>query len=141
MLLFVIDVRPLAFGEPVYKECLGSAPEEDDGPVAFRSSLPWPGNPLFDDLTAKVGVDLALFGPCNRLTQGRIRNPFLPGEALKLSGFEDSHECAWINFIALGAIVQGLPPWSLFLARFWVYAIAKESEVQLAAESSHVKTR
>src|ERR1039458_10905674 len=64
-----------------------------------------------------------------------------PGEALKLSGFEDSHECAWINFIALGAIVQGLPPWSLFLARFWVYAIAKESEVQLAAESSHVKTR
>jgi hypothetical protein len=37
--LIVIDVRPLAFGEPVYEECPGSAPEKDDGPVAFRSSL------------------------------------------------------------------------------------------------------
>src|ERR1035437_721608 len=33
--LIVIDIRPLAFGEPVHEECLGSAPEEDDGPVAF----------------------------------------------------------------------------------------------------------
>jgi hypothetical protein len=81
--LIVIDVRPLAFGEPVHKECLGSAPEKDDGPVAFRSSLPWPGDPLFDDLTAKAGVDLALFGPSNSLTQDRIRNPFLPGKSVE----------------------------------------------------------
>src|ERR1035437_2905697 len=33
--LIVIDIRPLAFGEPVHEEFLGSAPEEDDGPVAF----------------------------------------------------------------------------------------------------------
>jgi hypothetical protein len=26
------------------------------------------GNPLFDDIAAKVGVDLALFGPSDRLT-------------------------------------------------------------------------
>jgi len=62
-----------------------------DGPVAFRSSLTRSGNPLFDDFTAKVGVDLALFGPSNRFTQGRIRNSFLPGKALKPSGFQDSH--------------------------------------------------
>jgi hypothetical protein len=89
--LIVIDVRPLAFGEPVHEECLGSAPEKDDGPVPFRSSLPWPGGPLFDDFTAKVGVDLALFGPSNSLTPDRIRNPFLFGKALKSPGFKDSH--------------------------------------------------
>jgi hypothetical protein len=59
----------------------GSAPEKDDGPVAFRSSLAWPGNPLFDDLTAKVGVDLAPLGPSNSVTQDRIRNPLPPGKA------------------------------------------------------------
>jgi len=73
--LIVIDVRSLAFGEPVHKECLGSAAEKDDGSVAFRPSLPWPGDPLFDDPTTKVGVNLALFGACDSLTQGRIRNP------------------------------------------------------------------
>jgi hypothetical protein len=49
------------------------------------------GDPLFDDLAAKVGIDLALFGPNHCLAQGRIRNPFLPGEALKPPGCEDSH--------------------------------------------------
>jgi hypothetical protein len=66
-------------------------PEQDNGPVAFRSSLPWPGDPLFDDPAAKVGVNLALFGPSNSLTQHRIHNPFPPGKALKPPGFEDSH--------------------------------------------------
>jgi hypothetical protein len=89
--LIVMDVRPLALGKPVHEECLGSAPEKDDGPVAFRFSLPGSGDPLFDDLTAKVGVDLALFGPSNSLAQGRIRNLFLRGKALKPPGFEDSH--------------------------------------------------
>jgi hypothetical protein len=89
--LIVINVRPPVFGEPVHEECLGSAPEKDDGPVALRSSLPWPGDPLFDDPTAKVGVNLIVFGPCNSLTQDRIRNPFLLDEALKPPGFEDSH--------------------------------------------------
>jgi hypothetical protein len=89
--LIVIDVRPLAFGEPVHEKCLGSAPEKDNGLVAFRSSLPWPGDPLFDDITAKVSVDLALLGPSNSLTQDRIRNPFLSGKALEPPGFEDSH--------------------------------------------------
>jgi hypothetical protein len=77
LLLIVIDVRPLALGEPVHEKCLGAATEQDDGPVAFRSSLARSGDPLFDDFTAKVGVDLALFGPSNRLMQVRIRNPFL----------------------------------------------------------------
>jgi hypothetical protein len=75
--LMVVDFCPLAFSEPVHKPCLGSAAKKDDGSVAFRSSLPWPGDPLFDDPTSKVGVNLALFGPYNSLTQGRIRNPFL----------------------------------------------------------------
>src|ERR1019366_3626156 len=34
--LIVIDVRPPAFGESVHEECLGFAPEKDDGTVAFR---------------------------------------------------------------------------------------------------------
>jgi hypothetical protein len=46
---------------------------------------------LLDDLTAKFGVYLALFGPNNSLTQGCIRNAFLPSKALKPPGFEDSH--------------------------------------------------
>jgi hypothetical protein len=89
--LVVIDVRTFALGESVNEECPGSSPEKDDGTVAPRSSLPWPGDPLFDDPTAEIGVDSAHFGPINRLTQSRIRNPFLLGKALKPPGFEDSH--------------------------------------------------
>jgi hypothetical protein len=63
---------------------------KDDGPVAFRFSLPWSGDPLLDDLTAKVGVDLAHLGTSSGPTQDRIRNPFSPGKALKPRGFEDS---------------------------------------------------
>ena len=63
VLLMVVNVRPLTFGEPIREECLLAATEPDDGPVAFRSSLSGPGDPLFDELAAKVGVDLAFFGP------------------------------------------------------------------------------
>jgi hypothetical protein len=87
--LIVIDVRPLALGEPIHEECPGSVPEENDSPVAFRFSLPWSGDPLFDDLTAEVGVDSALSGLSNGLAQHCIRNRFLPGKALKPPGFED----------------------------------------------------
>lgn len=62
-MLMVIDVRPPALGESLHEERFVSATEKDDGPVAFRSSLPWPGDPLFDDPGAKVRFDLALFGP------------------------------------------------------------------------------
>jgi hypothetical protein len=96
--LIVIDVRPLAFGEPVHKECPSSrersTAEKDDCPVTFRSSLSRLGDALFDDTATKVGVDLTFFGPSNSVTQDRIRNPFFPGEALKPPGFEDSHKCA-----------------------------------------------
>src|ERR1035437_8903114 len=94
--LIVIDVRPMALGEPVHEECVVSAPEEDDGPVSFRSTLPRPGDPLFDDPTTKVGVDLATFRPSNSLKQDRIRNPFLPGKALKPPGFVGSHSALFI---------------------------------------------
>jgi hypothetical protein len=87
--LTVIDVRPLAFRESIHEERLGTATEQDDGPVAFRSALSWPGDPLLDDLTAKVRVDLPVFGPGNSLPQGRISNSFPPGKALKPPGFED----------------------------------------------------
>src|ERR1022692_3440839 len=46
--LKVIDVRPLALGEPVHEECLGSAPEEDYCAVSFCSSRAWSGDPLCD---------------------------------------------------------------------------------------------
>ncbi len=93
LFLIVIDVRPLALGEPVHEECPGSAPEEDDGPLASRFSLPWSGDPLLDDPTAKVGVDLAPFGPTNRLAQNRIPYPLLHGKTSKPPGFEDLHSC------------------------------------------------
>jgi hypothetical protein len=80
----------VAFGEPVDEECPSAAPEKNYGPVALRSSLAWPGNPLFDDPTTKIGVDPAIFGPSNSLEQDRIRNPLLPGKALKPPGLEDS---------------------------------------------------
>ena len=88
--LIVVDVRPLALGEPLHERRLGTATEQDDGQVASRSPPTRSGDPLFNDFTAKVGVDLALFGPSNSLTQGCIRDPFLAGKALKPSGFEDS---------------------------------------------------
>jgi len=91
--LIVIDVRPLAFGEPVYEECLGSAPEKDDGTVAFRSSLPRPGNPLFDDLTAKVA---SIWPFSARATASRKTASGISGKALKPLGFEDS-QC-WAQF-------------------------------------------
>ena len=77
--LVVIDVRPLALGEPIYEGRFGTLPEEDDRPLAFRSSLPWSGDPLFDDFTTKISVDLALVGTIRSITRGRIRNSFLLG--------------------------------------------------------------
>jgi hypothetical protein len=70
----------------VHEECLGSAPEKDNGTKAFRPSLPWPSDPLFDNFTPKVSVDLAALG-----------NPFVPGEALKPLGLEDPHIRVWIS--------------------------------------------
>jgi hypothetical protein len=55
-----------------------------------------PGHPLFDDLTTEADIDLALFGSSNSLTQDRIRNPFLPGKALKPPGFVDPHSAPFI---------------------------------------------
>jgi hypothetical protein len=51
---------------------------------------------LFDDPTAKIGVDLTPFGPGDSLKQNRIRDPFLPGKALKPPGFVGSHGTRFI---------------------------------------------
>jgi hypothetical protein len=84
LFLVVIDIRPPALGEPVHEERPGSAAEENDRPVAPGSSLPRSGDSLFDDLAR------------NRLVQRGIRDPFLPGEAFKLTGFIDSHNPLFI---------------------------------------------
>jgi hypothetical protein len=76
-LFIVIDVHPLALGKPVNEKRLGAPTEQDDSPVAFRPSLSRPGDPLLDDPTPKVGVDLAFIGSKNRFAESRIRNPFL----------------------------------------------------------------
>ncbi|HXP83218.1 MAG TPA: hypothetical protein VN841_00770 [Bryobacteraceae bacterium] len=75
--LLAIDVRPLAFGESIHEERPAlfrkrswrgpSAAEKNDAPVAFRSPLSGPGDPLFDDLTAKVGIDLSFLGSSDGL--------------------------------------------------------------------------
>jgi hypothetical protein len=88
-----IDVRPLAFGKPVYKERLCSPPEEDDRPVAARPSLPTPGDPLLDDFATQVGVDLAFVSAIRSLLQRRVRDSLLSCEALKPPGLEDSPVC------------------------------------------------
>jgi hypothetical protein len=81
--LIVIDVRPLTFREPIHKKRPGPAPEKDDGPLTLRSSMPWPGYPLFDDLATKVSVNLAPLGPSHSFSQNRIRYTFLTGKALE----------------------------------------------------------
>jgi hypothetical protein len=53
--------------------------------------LSWPGDPLFDNPTTKIGVYLAFLRSIDSLAQRRILNPFLPGETLKPLGFEDPH--------------------------------------------------
>jgi hypothetical protein len=92
----VIDVGSLAFGEAVNEECSGPAPEEDDGPVALRSSLLGSGDPLLDDLAAKARVYLTRFGPGDGFAQEGVRNPRLSGKALKPSGLVDSHRAIFI---------------------------------------------
>jgi hypothetical protein len=41
-------------------------------PIALRSSLSRPRNPLLNDLTAKVGIDLPPFGPRHSLAKQHI---------------------------------------------------------------------
>jgi hypothetical protein len=89
--LIVIDVRTLAFGEPLYEKRFGSASKKNNSTVSFRSSLSGPGDPLFDDLSAEVSVNLAFLRPSYSLTQSRVSNRFLPGKALEPPGLEDSH--------------------------------------------------
>jgi hypothetical protein len=68
LFLIVIDVRPVALSESVLKECPVPAPEEDNCPVTLRLALTRPGDPLFNDPTSKIGIDLALFGPGDSVT-------------------------------------------------------------------------
>jgi hypothetical protein len=75
-LLAFVDVRPLAFGESIYEERPGPAPEENDRTVTFGSSLSGPRDPLLDDFAAKIGIDQSSFGPSNSFTKGSIRNSF-----------------------------------------------------------------
>jgi len=96
--LIVADVRHPALSETVHEECPGSAPEKDEGPVAFGLAFSRPRDPLFNDPTAKVSVNLASFGEGNCPAQVRICNTFLPGETFEPPGFEDPHICA-LRFI------------------------------------------
>lgn len=69
LFLIVADIRHPALSEAIHEERPGSAPEKDNDPIAFGSSLPGSRNPLFDDPSPKIGVDLAIFGPSDGLTQ------------------------------------------------------------------------
>jgi hypothetical protein len=75
LLLGVVDIRPLALGEAVHEERLGSPPENHNGPVAFRFPLTGSGDPLLNNAAAQVGVDLAPFGAGDSLAQNCIRDP------------------------------------------------------------------
>src|SRR5438128_1434023 len=59
LLLFIgVDVLPLVFRETVHKYSALTQSEKNDRAVSARFALPQPRDPLLDDSTAKVGVNL-----------------------------------------------------------------------------------
>src|SRR5437764_929372 len=48
--LLGVDIRPLALCEPVSENRALASPEKDDGSIPARLALPWPCDPLLDDL-------------------------------------------------------------------------------------------
>lgn len=66
--------------------------ETDQHPEAPSLALPRTSDPLFDDLAAKIGVDLATLGTVNGLYKGCIADAMLAGELRKCFSFENTHK-------------------------------------------------
>ena len=49
-----------------------------------------PRNPLLDDASTEIGIDLSFFNARDRAYQGSVGDPLLPGKTLKPSRLEDS---------------------------------------------------
>ena len=89
--LAVTDIFSFVLGEG--KEIDGTiGAETDQHPKAASLALPRTGDPLLDDLAAKVGVDQASLGTVNGLDKRRIIDAILAGKLRKRFGFENMHK-------------------------------------------------
>jgi len=82
----------LIFGKPEEEDSPITCPIGDDHAVPARSSLSLPGDALFDQATAEIGIDQTAFSSSDCLKQTGIRNAVLPGEPREPPGLEDLHE-------------------------------------------------
>ena len=76
--------------------------------VRYPPDFPCPGrDPLLDDATAEIGVNLPLLGARHGLPQGRVRNLLLAGKPLKPLRFEYSRLAHARIPLSLNSIVPG----------------------------------
>src|SRR5581483_10478946 len=67
LLLFIaVNVLSLAFCEAVRKNSALTLPKKDDRTIAARLALPRSRDPLFDDTSAEVGINLPVLRTGNR---------------------------------------------------------------------------
>lgn len=66
-LLILADVVLLTLGKPKNEECLVILAVQNNAAVPLGLAAAWASNPLLDDATAQVSIDLALFGTLYRL--------------------------------------------------------------------------
>src|SRR5580658_5028499 len=91
LLLFIgVDVLSLALREAVNEHRALTLLEQNDRAVAARFALPRSRDPLLDNPTAEISVQLPLFRACYRVQQNRVADLFPSGKPLKPSRLEDS---------------------------------------------------
>jgi hypothetical protein len=88
-LVRLADIVHLAFGKPKSEDrpCLGA--EEDQGTITARHTTSRSSDSLFDEATAKVGIDHTATRTRHRFAERRVNDPFFAGEPLEPSVFED----------------------------------------------------
>jgi hypothetical protein len=96
-LLYSTDVPELVLCKSIHKEGTLSAPNEKNRPVPFGLSVSRSCNPLFDNLTAQVSINLAFLGSIYRFLQSCVLQTLFSGKTLKPFGFENP-QASLLNF-------------------------------------------
>ena len=90
--LFVCsNVGSHALGESVDEEGALSLPIQDDGAVTAGFALTRACDPLFQNTTAEIGIDLALLGTSDGIHQNGVRDLVLSSKQLEPCILEDPH--------------------------------------------------